>query len=195
MPEKKCTSCLRKLPASLFHRMRLKSGAWGLQYQCKDCQRARKGSPKQLPWVTRFWRSVDRSGDCWLWMGALNSAGYGVLGKERAHRLAYLISTGVAPADQCVLHSCDQPRCVRPSHLSLGDRARNSAEMVQRGRSLKGSRQPNSRLTEAQALAILVSPLSSRELAKVFPVSARTIRKIRQGTRWAHLDAPGAARR
>jgi hypothetical protein len=75
--------------------------------------------PKTL--ADRFWSKVDRTGDHWLWRGALTSGGYGVfwLGGRlaRAHRVA-LEWSGVPLTDgDQVDHVCHVRACVRPSHL------------------------------------------------------------------------------
>lgn len=67
-----------------------------------------------------FWARVDRSGDCWLWTGALVK-GYGRTawqGEQRpAHRLAYELAIGPIPDGLVVDHLCRVPACVNPSHL------------------------------------------------------------------------------
>lgn len=70
---------------------------------------------------SRFWRKVDRSAECWLWLGARTNAGYGALsvgGKcVGAHRVAWLLSRGELPEGQRVTHLCGNRSCVRPEHL------------------------------------------------------------------------------
>lgn len=89
----------------------------------------------------------DRTGECWLWKGPLSVLGYGRLvvpgghrgdPKVYAHRLSWEVANGPIPKGMCVLHRCDNPPCIRPSHLFLGTRADNSADMVAKGRSLRG---------------------------------------------------------
>lgn len=92
--------------------------------------------------VERFWEKVDQSGDCWLWMGGRNDDGYGIVQWEGhvtgAHRVAYEISVGPIPEGKLVLHSCDNPSCVNPNHLWIGDQSDNAADSVAKGR--KGKR-------------------------------------------------------
>ena len=38
-----------------------------------------------------------------------------------------------------VLHSCDNPSCVRPSHLRIGTQHENIMEMAARGRGIKSA--------------------------------------------------------
>ena len=93
----------------------------------------------------RFCAKVDSScGDegCWLWTAGTNLDGYGsfwINGRYVcAHRLAYALEHGEAPADIDVLHSCDTPRCVNVHHLSLGDDAENTRQKVERNRQAQG---------------------------------------------------------
>lgn len=189
-----CSGCSQMLEDDCFHRRKYPSGRWGLQTQCKACHRRRAGSVERVPWIERFWRQVDKSGDCWLWKGPVNGSGYGYCagpkgGQDRAHRVSFIIANGSIEKDACILHACDVRVCVNPSHLREGTRAENSRDMVSRGRSLKGGRQPNAKLSEDDVQAIIASTRSSREEAALWPVSARTVRKIRQGRAWAHMKA------
>ena len=50
-------------------------------------------------------------------------------GKDwRAHRLSFLLTTGKEPA--AVLHKCNNPACVRPSHLQAGDSKENLLDIL-----------------------------------------------------------------
>jgi hypothetical protein len=74
----------------------------------------------------RFWRYVLIGDGCWEWQGRRNDGGYGFAQfakKEKvlAHRASFEMFNGPIPAGLWVLHKCDNKRCVRPSHLYLGD--------------------------------------------------------------------------
>jgi len=92
----------------------------------------------------RFWTKVDKSGDCWLWTAARWDTGYGqfmVGGKLRgAHRVSYELAKGPIPAGMLVCHTCDNPRCVRPSHLWLGTVRDNAQDAARKGRTASGDR-------------------------------------------------------
>lgn len=96
----------------------------------------------------RFWAKVNKTPDCWLWGGATDRDGYGKIGERGesigAHRVSYELANGPIPAGMCVLHSCDNPPCVNPGHLSIGTQADNMTDRDAKGRGPKGELNPNS---------------------------------------------------
>jgi hypothetical protein len=89
--------------------------------------------------LDRFWSKVSISKDngCRVWLGSVGSDGYGKFrlnGKiVAAHRAAYFFSNEKWP-DLHVLHSCDNPLCCEPSHLSEGTHYENVRQCVERKR-------------------------------------------------------------
>lgn len=82
-------------------------------------------------------------GACVEYQGAKNASGYGVIpkpvnGSRLAHRAALAEALG-RPVQGVVRHSCDNPPCINPMHLTEGTQAENVQDAVDRGR-VRGGR-------------------------------------------------------
>lgn len=166
---------------------------------------SRNGIPRRrrAPVSERFWPKVDLSGECWVWTGAVDKHGYGQIacggkfgGQAKAHRVGYELQCGPIPSGRHVLHHCDNPKCVRGSHLFLGDQADNMRDMWAKGRGRcdgggrLGSANGNHRLTEEQVSEILRRHRAgepSRKLGKEFGVSKTLVLFISSGKVWPHI--------
>ncbi len=86
----------------------------------------------------RFWSKVLKTASCWLWTASEHGKGYGGFkldGKtQKASRVSYMMAYGKIPEGMCVLHKCDNRKCVRPSHLFLGTVRDNNIDMMKKGR-------------------------------------------------------------
>jgi HNH endonuclease len=145
--------------------------------------------------VEGFWSRVEiieLQDGCWLWRGAVIPQGYGMVrwdGKtRRAHQIAYFLRYGYWPG--YLMHRCDTPRCVRPDHLIDADHRANMADMVSKGRSTMGERNPQYRLTEADVRIVrdrLERGESSYAIAKDYGVARTTIAAIKVRRSWRHI--------
>lgn len=139
-----------------------------------------------------FFARADCSGpDCWLWKGAIKSNGYGNLAMDgrtvSAHKAAWILTNGPVPKGLCVLHWCDVRPCVRPDHLHLGTKRRNSQEMIARSRYGGQVRlSPQDRLRVAAECA---SGRSQHDVARQFGVSQTTVSNIVRGKHMGQFDA------
>ena len=149
--------------------------------------------------IARFWSYVDRRGpnDCWPWTSTKGAANeYGMFGlwdgvrqvNYRAHRMAWMLTSGAIPDGLIVMHSCDTPICCNPSHLSVGTMADNMTDRNEKGRHAHGEKQGHAKLTEDQARYALESNEPTTVLGERFGVHPSGISKIRSGVNWKHLQ-------
>lgn len=107
----------------------------------------------------RLWSRVDICGpdDCWEWLAG-KSLGYGRIWINKnvyhAHRVLYELMVAPIPDGLFVLHHCDNPGCVNPKHLFIGNQADNMADASRKGRVAKGELNGRSKLTNAQIISI-----------------------------------------
>lgn len=142
------------------------------------------------------WERCAQTG-CWLWTASTAGKGYGQLrvpGTRRnvyAHRFSYETFKGPIPRGMHLLHSCDNPRCVNPAHLSIGTCKDNAQDMRSKNRSTFGERNKRAALSEAQAAAIKVlladGSMPQRAIAAQFGVSQIQISRIKRGERWERV--------
>ena len=105
------------------------------------CTKKCAGERRMKETKSKFYDLCERVGECLEWRGHRNKHGYGVKRFNKktmlAHRVSYLISNGDIPDLMCVLHRCDNPCCVEPSHLWLGTHQDNMDDMNEKGRGYK----------------------------------------------------------
>ena len=102
-----------------------------------------------------------------------------------------LFRSAPVPAGKMVLHRCDNPICVRPDHLFLGDAASNAADRQQKGRgaSFPGEVNANSKLTSSQVGEIraryAAGGVTQRELAAAYGIASQShVSQIVRGVKW-----------
>lgn len=146
---------------------------------------------------TRFWSKVNKTDGCWEWTGN-KGYGYGhfwigtkATGRDHlAHRVSYEWAYGPIPAGMDVCHKCDNPACIRPDHLFLGDHATNMRDRTakRRDNAPKGERNNKARLTweavRAIRAAYAVGDVTLKTLATQHGVSVPVVSKVVRGEAW-----------
>jgi hypothetical protein len=95
--------------------------------------------------------------------------------------VAWRLTYGSIPQDLLVLHRCDNPPCVRPTHLFLGTYKDNADDMMAKGRYVSGRQ----KLTNAQVVQIrrnyVPYVVTAQMLAEAYGVSKPTIISVLRG--------------
>lgn len=143
----------------------------------------------KLMTIARFWNKVkivpeSNSDACWEWQGGTlnNRSGhnYGVASighskTELAHRFVAGLTDNIE--GRVVQHTCDNPICVRPDHLIVGDQKDNLLDMYQKGRN-------NTKLDRVKVLDIRTKSLTREEYAKKYNITVGTVGDVQRGTVW-----------
>lgn len=149
----------------------------------------------RIPLEKRFWAKVRKSEICWEWVGAYRSSrGYGhvrINGRsEYAHRICWVMMFGSIPEGMCVCHHCDNPKCVRPDHLFLGDRSDNMTDAALKGRIPKPKDFISAKLSQDQVREIrefVFTPDQIIQKSKQLGVHRQTVKRIILGKTWRGL--------
>lgn len=143
-------------------------------------------------------------GPCWEWTAYKLKTGYGYFSYKHAkakyaHRVAYEMAFGDIPEGLSVLHKCDHPNCVRPSHLFLGTTQDNIADKISKKRHRSGEGVPNHKLTEADVIIIrqryATEGISRAKLAGEYGVTSGTIGSVVRNKTWKTLTREEATLR
>ena len=135
---------------------------------------------------------VDLVTGCWEYTGGRDKDGYGKLkidGEDlRAHRVSYERAKGPLGDGDIVCHSCDNPPCINPDHLFVGDHATNHADRNKKGRQAKGSRHGRAKVTEEQVIQLRRDRPGERFAKEAFGLSRTQYYRIIRGEQWSELN-------
>lgn len=152
--------------------------------------------------IERFWANVRKTSLCWHWTGCIQkSNGYGVISESGkrgkrwyAHRYAYTISHGPIPSGSYVCHRCDNPACVNPDHLFLGDGRVNMRDASTKNRLVHGERHHSARLTAEMVMEVraryAAGGCTYKGLAREYGVFDQAIKHAIIGKTWARVPFP-----
>lgn len=163
--------------------------------------------------IELFWSKVDKTpghgpnGDCWIWTACSTEHGYGRVTIRRitfiSTRIAWMIQSGSDPGCIDVCHHCDNPPCVRESHLFLGSEMDNTRDCIAKGRNQKGdSHHMRNRSMDGYRFSKLttesipkvadmfLSGIPVLQIASHFNVSDIAIYEVLHGKTWPSVSRP-----
>jgi len=153
---------------------------------------SKAGTLSEFPKVTlemAFESCIEKGGHCWKWTGTRNEAGYGIfiLAKKaiRAHRFSYQLWVGPLADEDVVMHTCDNPPCVNPSHLRKGTRLDNNRDAASKQRHRFGERHGMSVLSHADISKIADDPRTQIQIAAEYGITQGHVSRIKSGKRRA----------
>lgn len=160
------------------------------EYPCEICSRPcfKKYAKAFCSDKCRFLSHIDITNSCWLWKSAVNRGGYGKTcfrgnNHDTSHRVSYKLFKGPIPEEMWVLHTCDIPLCVNPSHLFLGTTQDNKKDQISKDRG-------GIKLKEVDVIEIrkmYEQGVGSQEIAYIYRVACSTISNIVKRRIWKHV--------
>jgi hypothetical protein len=177
-----CSECGVKYPSE-----------WRTVCCSAKCKTVRIGKIRMKHVLERFWSNVHKTDWCWEWTGSKIGSGYGQLRafdrtRWTAHRLSWYLNIGPIPDGKWVLHDCDNPPCVRPDHLFLGDHDANVADKVGKHRQARGEMCRKALKPEdVVRIRELIPVKSLTEIGAMFNITKQSVWAIREGITWKHL--------
>lgn len=151
--------------------------------------------------VTKFWHFTNKRStlECWPFLHCPDAKGYGRLTSNggqtvKAHVFSWEIANSKkVQSGEFVCHSCDNPCCVNPHHLFLGNSLLNNRDRAKKGRNadINGEKHPMVKLTEEQVRQIrrLYSGRYGdlKRLGKQFGVTFQNIFRIVNNLTWSKM--------
>lgn len=145
----------------------------------------------------KFREKVHKIGECEEWVAGRDKDGYGMFRDptakttKRTHRYVWEQVNGPIPKGMCILHSCDNPSCVRIDHLRIGTHRENMDERSARGRTARGAKSGQSKITEEDVIEIRrlsAAGLSAVKIGKLFGLGHTQTHNIAVGKKWSHIN-------
>lgn len=143
---------------------------------------------------------IDNVTGCHIFQGCKTKGGYGRIRVNgvhwMAHRYALHVHLKRPLKEGCVvMHSCDNPSCVNPEHLSEGTQKENIEDCRSKGRMVRGGssgkRQSHTdklqKVFDKRLKAVLDADGTDAEVAKRLGLNIQWVKKARSGKLNMHV--------
>lgn len=154
----------------------------------------------------RFLAKLDKSGDCWLWKAAKTRGGYGHFRINtpkgwimlRAHVYSHWRYNSGSGEGNEVMHSCDNPSCCNPKHLSLGTTKQNQEDSISKGRNAKGLNSVSNKHKEEgrpldedkvkSIFKLFEEGYNQRQIAEMIDIHFVNVNRVLKGKTWTWVE-------
>jgi hypothetical protein len=97
-----------------------------------------------------------------------------------------------------VCHTCDNPKCVNPAHLWLGNNSDNQKDASRKGRlkyrtDQRGGKNHNAKVNIFRARFLLAAGFRNAEISRMLGVNRQTVADIRSGKTWGVKGIDGGS--
>ena len=101
----------------------------------------------------------------------------------------YAIFNGAIPWRHCVMHTCDNRKCINPNHLTVGTLSENALDMWRKKRGIVGEKNNLAKLTAKKVLEIrrLHPQKSYSQLAKKYGITIQGVAAVVTRRNWKHI--------
>ena len=140
--------------------------------------------------IDKYLKHTKPNGECLEWTRCLNSDGYaravidGNL-NGKVHREVARLYYDVDIEGKTILHKCDNPKCINPKHLIIGDMSENSKDRARKKRSHYNAHTA-SKVGEIKRM--LLDGVSCIEISRITGVDPRRVSDIKSGRTYMHFS-------
>lgn len=140
---------------------------------------------------------IINENNCWICIShTYNNKGYPKLKRNQQYygmnRYVYENEFGNISDSQVVMHICDNPNCINPSHLKLGTTQENVQDRQNKNRGAYGEKNGEAKLTDEDVHKICKlleeNKIKHIEIANMFGIHKSTLSSITKRVNWKHIS-------
>lgn len=164
---------------------------------CNETFKKKYLADKYCSFRCRIWELFEVDDNwCWIYKGGKDYDGYGIMSinnkSQKAHRIFWEFFKGPVTEGLQVLHTCDNPSCVKPDHLFLGTNKDNMHDKIKKGRDrVRGEENVRSKVTKEQVLEIrrlcTLPGLDFEDIAERFGIGTANVKSIFYRKTWKEV--------